>query len=402
MQKLNITHNFFFFLITSLPFGLLIGSAVINIILIVSSLSFLFIANKNFYHDNKDIVIILSIFWISLVINAFFSNNFNESIIRVVGTLRYFFFILFIIYCFNNFNDKKLKYFHIILRLLFFFITVDLIFEFLNGKNFFGNQANYEGRLSGVLGEELKIGNFYIGFAFIVLINLFKTKNNKLAFLIFLIFFIVSFLIGERANFIKFAIITIILITIYNKKNYKKTFLIASFFLLSIFLLMNFNKDLKNKYYTAFINPIVKAKSIENLLKKTQHGAHIITAINILKDNFFFGSGIKTFRYECKNKKYEIKNSNFSHLRCSTHPHQYHFEFLSETGIFGYISFLCFFLMSFFYFFKKNKKPGSSQIAGALYVFVSILPLIPSGSFFTTFTSTIFWFNYALMFSKKI
>jgi O-antigen ligase len=403
MPKLIISNQISFFLITALPFGLLIGSALINIILVASSLLFLITARKNFYYNNKNIIIILLIFWISLVTNAFFSNNFKVSVAEVFSTLRYFYFVLFIIFYFENTNDAKIKNFHLILRLLFYFITLDLIFEFLSGKNFFGNQATYPGRLSGVLGEELKIGNFYTGFAFIVLINLFQTmKNNKIVFLISLIFFIVSFLIGERANFIKFSIIIFILTIIYNKKNYKKNIVIIFAFLITIFSLINFSKDLKNKYLETFINPIIKSKNIKNLFEDTQHGAHIITAFNIFKDNYIFGSGVKTFRDECKNSKYEIKNSRFSDWRCSTHPHQYHIEFLSETGIFGYIFFLWFFLMSFIFFFKKNKKPGLSQTVGALYVFVNILPLIPSGSFFTTFSSTIFWFNYALMFSKKI
>ena len=31
------------------------------------------------------------------------------------------------------------------------------------------------------------------------------------------------------------------------------------------------------------------------------------------------------------------------------------------------------------------------------YIIISIIPLLPSGSFFSTFTSTFFWINYAIM-----
>ena len=285
---------------------------------------------------------------------------------------------------------------------MFFFITFDLIFEFLSGKNILGNQSSYEGRLSGVMGDELIIGNIYTGFSFIVILFLAtKFSNNKINFLIFIIFFITNFLIGERANFIKFALMSIILIFIINKNSIKKLILFFSILLILILTLINHSSVLQNKYVNEFIKPIINTNNIESLLKNTHHGSHLITAFNIFKDNYYFGSGIKTFRSECKNLKYEIHDSPFSDWRCSTHPHQHHFEFLSETGIFGYLFYIWFFLMSFFYFFKNYKKFEFFQIAGALYVFVNILPLIPSGSFFSTISSVVFWFNYALMFSKR-
>ena len=82
----------------------------------------------------------------------------------------------------------------------------------------------------------------------------------------------------------------------------------------------------------------------------------------------------------------------------STHPHQIHMEFLSETGIFGYISFLIFVILSLYwsiksYFINKNKY----LLASILFFISSILPLIPSGSFFTTYTSAIFWVNYSIL-----
>ena len=82
----------------------------------------------------------------------------------------------------------------------------------------------------------------------------------------------------------------------------------------------------------------------------------------------------------------------------STHPHQLHYEFLAETGLFGYLSFFLFMFYSLqlaisSYLRKKN----SFQLSGILFVIVSLIPIIPSGSFFSTFTSGLFWINYALM-----
>ena len=52
---------------------------------------------------------------------------------------------------------------------------------------------------------------------------------------------------------------------------------------------------------------------------------------------------IKNFRYESGKSKYLMKTCS-NKIRQSTHPHQIHLEFLSETGLFGYLSFLTFIL----------------------------------------------------------
>jgi O-antigen ligase len=84
--------------------------------------------------------------------------------------------------------------------------------------------------------------------------------------------------------------------------------------------------------------------------------------------------------------------------RWATHPHQVHLEFLSETGIFGYITFLLFFLYSIgtslkYYINSRNLY----QLSAILFISITLLPILPSGSFFTTYGATIFWVNFAIM-----
>jgi O-antigen ligase len=108
--------------------------------------------------------------------------------------------------------------------------------------------------------------------------------------------------------------------------------------------------------------------------------------------------GIKNFRNESGNKKYDNLKHPLNDLRTATHPHQLHFEFLAETGIFGYLCFLVFIFISLYWSIKSyliNK--NNFQLSGILFVLISILPLLPSGSFLSTFNSSIFWINYAIM-----
>ena len=114
----------------------------------------------------------------------------------------------------------------------------------------------------------------------------------------------------------------------------------------------------------------------------------------------FFGAGIKNFRIESSSKKYENLDHPYNDIRANTHPHQIHYEFLSETGLFGYISFVIFIFFSFYLTLKNYvKNKNLYQFSAFLYVLISLLPLLPSGSFFSTYTSSLFWLNYAVMVS---
>ena len=85
---------------------------------------------------------------------------------------------------------------------------------------------------------------------------------------------------------------------------------------------------------------ILKIKKNDISFLNSGWGAHFLTSIEIFKDYPFTGSGLKTFRKICSNKKYEeIKSLNFKN-RCATHPHQTYFEILSETGAVSLIFFI--------------------------------------------------------------
>ena len=96
---------------------------------------------------------------------------------------------------------------------------------------------------------------------------------------------------------------------------------------------------MKNRYVYVF-DLLLKKGALNTYLKNSQYGAHYDTAYQIYKNNKLFGVGLKNFRIECNKTKYFNSEFKRSKNRCATHPHQIHFEILSETGIVGYISFL--------------------------------------------------------------
>ena len=124
------------------------------------------------------------------------------------------------------------------------------------------------------------------------------------------------------------------------------------------------------------------------------------TGLIIFQNNYFFGSGVKTFYNECENikKKFikkKIKRNN--KLVCSTHPHNTYIQILSEIGIFGFILIAYFFIKVLINNIKIILKKNKSNLDNVYFllnlnIVVNIMPLIPSGSFFNNWMSLIIFF----------
>jgi O-antigen ligase len=122
--------------------------------------------------------------------------------------------------------------------------------------------------------------------------------------------------------------------------------------------------------------------------------------VKILRENLYFGVGIKNFRNEASKQKYENREYKKTDFRQATHPHQIHHEFLSETGLFGYISFLLFIIFSLWLGIKSYlKEKNLYQLSSIIFIMTTLMPILTSGSFLSTYTSGIFWLNYAIMVS---
>tara|TARA_B100001964_G_C14235612_1_gene602294 strand:- start:1731 stop:2666 length:936 start_codon:yes stop_codon:yes gene_type:complete len=286
--------------------------------------------------------------------------------------------------------------------ILFIIITIDLIFETIVGFNLIGNVSPDRGRLSSFLGEELKIGNYYFGFILITLSYiLIKFKNNYILFIFSIIFMIVALLIGERSNFLKMLFIIPFFLFFFQNKYYLKKILVILISLTFIFSIIYSNQNYKTRFWEMLFQPLIQSNPIETL-KKQPYGAHYDTALKIFVDNKFFGVGLKNFRNKSGDEKYKNEEFIFTRSRQSTHPHQIHFEILSETGLIGYFLFSLFFYFSISNFIKAyvNSK-NLLQLSSLLFIVATLIPLLPSGSFFTTYSAVIFWTNYGLLIYKK-
>ena len=385
------------------PIAILLGNLSINLSIILISLIFLIslAAKKIIFKNQNRIFLLLAFFFISLVINLLFSNNFGLSAPRVIKFIFIIFFITSFKFLIINLRENQINKIYKIWSIIFTIVVIDLIIEFFKGTNIIGLSSVMPGwRLASFTGMESVIGNYFFGFVLIALAYVYQniTNDKKINLFLAIFFIIISFIIGERANFIKtFLIITCFIFLVYDFSLRSKIFSLLAFASLTI-ILLNFNTSYKNRYFSPHLQTLLEKDGLSKYLQTSQYGAQYNVAIEIFKDNPVFGVGIKNYRIENLNSKYNDLKHKENRLRWGTHPHQIHLEILSETGLFGFICFFIFMALSIFFSIKSyltNK--NFYQLSGILFVLASMLPLLPSGSFLSTYTSSIFWLNYALM-----
>jgi len=414
LKKINSLKSISFypiFLISLFPALLFLGSSIINFSVVIIDIFFLIelIKTKNLRYLNNKLFYLFIFLWISLLINLYFSIDPINSLGRSLGFIRFIIFIFAInFYLFNfkkNIFAKIIKFWSLII----FIIIIDLLFEFVFGHNLLGFKSYMPGRLSGFMNLELKIGYLFSALSsfsltfFIYLIRkskfFFKKQNlkNIIIYSLFIFALLISLMIGERANFVKFTLMLLVLFIFFEERHkFKKIISISIIFLIVAFGLSQIdtrNIHTKTGYYKyrfmiTFIEPL--SKNPIKFVKQSNYGSHYKAGIEIFKNYKFFGVGIKNYRIEAATGKYGNNTS--------IHPHEKHIEILSETGLFGYICFLIFLIISITNSIKifTNQK-NLYQLAGLIFIVANIIPVIPSGSFFSTYSATLFWLNFAFM-----
>ena len=260
------------------------------------------------------------------------------------------------------------------------------------------------------MGDELKISNliYHFGllvFSYFLTINHAKSyKKNLISLLFFLLIIFTIFITGERSNFITitfFSFLLLIFLLFKNLKLFIKMFSII-LILFGTFSLSNskISDRMINNLFSKQLKHIEINKNKNFLYKNSHYFAHYSVAYQIFENNKFFGVGLKNFRNFCDNDNFNDEvHPNWQKKKCALHPHNFYFEILSETGLFGLIILGSFFIISFIRFFKskKNNLTISSFILLAYFI-----PLIPKGSFFTNWTAIIFWTVFGFVYTYYV
>ena len=401
----NSTNIILRYILYLFPIFIILGNAVINSATILVLLIYFlkcFTEKKILFFESYEFKFFLFLY-LYLLINAFFSDDIKSSTIRTIPYLKFFIFVLI----YKNFIEKKkivLKNLGLVWFFVIIILSLDIIYQSILGFNILNFSTIDKARNSGLFMDELVAGGFLLSFVFIIY-SLIIEKNNNLYFYIFFIFFlIVIFLTGERSNFIKFIFVLICVFYFYSKSGLIfKILSLSSLIFLIVFLIYNIG-NFKARYLSSITFSSNQNLNLIDTYFTSQYGSHTISSFYILKDNLFFGVGNKNFRNVCKNYSGKViefqkkidKNEGEGRLYasgCSTHSHQNYNEFLSEHGLVG--TFILIFI--FYMLILKNfsfKKKSNLNLVCFFYILTYFIPILPSGSFFSTLPSTLFWLNY--------
>lgn len=395
----KISYNYFLILYSIIPISFLFGPSIslINILVIDLSFILLILYKKNFSFLKSKPIKLLFLLYVYLIFNSFISLNSDLGFYRNLGFVRLIILFISINYFFNekNFFNKVF----LIWSCVFFLISFDVYLEGITGKNILGygseiGKHKYGQRIVSFFIDEPIVGGFINAFLLII-VGFFSDKLNlkyKNLILFSSFIFILAILItGERSNTLKaiFALIFFLLVV----RNFSIKSKINSIILLSLIITISIlNSDfLKLRFLTQIKNSLNYEKNIYFQLQKS--------GFEVFKNYKIFGVGNKNYRFETCNNNSNLKNVNYI---CTTHPHQTYLEFLSEHGIFGTtVILLIFYLLIFSKFKLFFKSYKNIQLGTFMYLLFAFSPFLPSGSFFSDYSITLFFINMSIFYASS-
>ena len=381
-----------------IPF-LIWGPFFPDLIVSISVLFFLYhvFKNKIFYFFNKTPSIIFFLFWIVSIICSLLAEDISLSLKSSFFYFRIGVFACFIWYLIDK--DKSIiNYFYYALTLCFSGLVIDGYFQYFNGENLFGFKIDSSLRISSFFKDELILGS-YLSRLFPLLFALFliKQKQKFEIYFIGLLFILVDILIymsGERSSFFFLNLSTIFIIILI--KEYQKfrlvTFIIA--ILCIIFFSFNSSTTSTNRMFKEPARDMGLIKSSkEPVIFTVEHDNLIRTAYKMFKDQPILGHGPKMFRVKCEYEKYAAGTSS-----CSTHPHNFYFQLLAETGIIGFL--FLFIALSYVLYaalrqfisiiFNQERFLTDYQVCLLAAILITVWPLSPNGNFFNNWLMIVY------------
>ena len=402
--------NFFSFLIIILPIALVTGPFFSDLIVSVSAIFFIFycIKNDNFKYFNNLYFKFFFLFWVYIIVCAFFSEKIYVSLKSATPYIRFGIFTVFVLFLVNE-TKNFLKRFSISFLIFYCIVLFDSYFQFVFGYNILGFESPVKNRLSSFFGDEMVVGSFLsrlfplVLFCILYLSTKYTQKIKYLSPTLLVLVDVIIYLSGERTSFGILLIINVGFIILINQMKFLRlvTFLIS---IILIGLISFSNNVVKDRMIDQTIKDIGLKKDKVYLFSNI-HQDHYETAYKIFKDNILIGVGPKMFRYECANKKYE--SGKYS---CTTHPHHLHLQILSETGIIGYfflLSAMFWIIKKFLYsiylnYYKKSYIDNLDlQNCILIGVFINLFPFLPSGNFFNNWLSIVYFLPLGFYYLNK-
>ena len=437
-------------LIYLFPLSFIFGNSVINFfVLFISVLGILYYKNKILIWEDKSnlyfFILFFFLIFFSSYLNYFFFKE-NTDAFKSILFFRYLFFFIVIKTIIVN-KDINLRSYLIFLFGIIGVISIDIIIQFLFGKNLIGFEPIYVDSLStyytSIFRKELIAGGYIMMFATLSFFSIPLIFENKKKSILFLIMLSIALLIlfslvlaGNRMPTILFMFFLLLAGLFYKNKRNKFYIIFSVLLSLIVFISIALKSELIYKkfrnFYIGIPNPVIvideinknypelekykdsgiqfhqipelkiKEKYEDKTLKQeydllpfyTGHVVIFITSIDLFLDKPILGGGIKSFRNYCVDKIY------LPNRVCENHPHNFYLDILNDLGLLGLFLLLVpiwRILLSNYKSYKsdlliKNKISSWVVFSLILAILIHFFPFKSSGSFFSTFNSAYTFF----------
>jgi hypothetical protein len=381
---------FFLFPITILTSNaggnfILASSIIVLLLYLLLKKNNIFLNKDNINYFTNHYSLFAFSFSVYVVLSLVINKNFNNSFLYI----RFWLYTLIIIILIDNKNT--LKYFSIFFFFIFNFFVADGFIQLITGYNVILNPAIDKYNLINGFFNDKKLGSalsrLFPIYLYLISQNQVLSQKKKIVFISCLATLVLLIFTRERVAMLLGSItFTIYYLINFNKRNLYVIFFGLFFFILTISL----NVQIRNSLWVGTTNQIFSNNKI--FFWSEVHQGYAETSFIIYKNNMIFGSGAKSYREECK-----LINVSF----CSTHPHNFFFQILSELGtigIFFYLFFYIFLIKKLINSFASNNKYSILLISALLFNFN---PLFPSGSFFNSWLNCLLYFPLAFLIGKN-
>lgn len=408
----NKSINLSYYLILLFPVSLIFSKFISELIIFVLIFTFIkynfSLSKLNFFLEPFGILFL--IFLVIIISSSLFSEYKWFSLKKSLSFVRFILFSFALCWVLNLKKDLLLNLYKVLIIAQLFLILgaiFEIIFDYnlIYGKKEVLNEYARESlKISSFFGDESILGS-YISRLYPLLIALFLINISKLdrnfkflSYFIFIFSCFVVFFSGERLS--TFLLISFFLCLIFIVRLNIKNNLIIFFSFLCVVLFFNSFDAQRERLLNYTFKQITAEDKL--IFYTTEHNAHFVSAYKIFLDNKIIGIGPNTFRHECKLKKYQsydffLKQSDG--VTCSSHPHNFFIQLLSETGILGAIIPLGIFFFILYKFlnrniFSKNFKDQNSEenVINFFLIFfiLCLLPLTPNGNFFNNWLMIVY------------
>jgi len=390
-----------FLAIIALPFGRSVE--LFTLIMAVIGLSDL-IKNKHDIRHSfgfKTFTAFFLCFWVPALLSLPDAFDLSRSSSSTFGILRFYFAGLFIINRISS--DKHHQWLGIGIALTLVFWSLDAWLQLLSGTDMFGLAAYSSNRISGIFGEDAKLGLMIIPFLGVSIAALKEKWGITFSIITTLVIISAVLISGDRASWVSLFTALCLWLILFRPKNinFSQTHFIAAV----VGLILMAGTVISTPQFQSTINRSIMVLSgdYKDINRASSSRLPIwLTALNMFSDNAINGVGVRSFRYAYPD--YAQKNDpfvNFSIPREKQsgpmHTHQIILEFMTDTGLIGLIGYIIALWILFIIWRQIARSKQSAIATGYLISLMVILfPINTHMSFFSSNWAQVVWFLVAL------